>query len=914
MKTERSLILLVLSLFLALFFVRCGSEKGVISSSQNEEKLSFTKAGKIGRNDFPLNQSVNEQNSPSLAYDQANNRILAVWTEVKATGKDIKGRWIFIKKQTSGTQSYSFPVSIANVIAFDSNDIETVPQSLSGLTTSSITVTAPTNTTLLFFSNVFDIQTNVADKDKDQTPNPVVSFGSDYAGNQNFIVIWSDYKNDGGSISSPKLVGKVYNKNCAEVRKFYVAGTANSFYTYSATIYNLKNDVSSKGQFEPAVAFDNNNKRFVVAWVDKNTIENNYRLAPREDVLSSLTNSLTTESPIFNSLTNIVDDRMVVYRYFDVNGNPLKDPNDISNRRSIVLYSDIDVESSSISEDIKLSLNNIKSFKFETSPKVAFDNQGNLLVAFIGKQFVSSAFFNYSSDSFPNNYISRGPFSSSVTSSSSSSYDIFIRDIKPNKDMEGKLYISQLRNPDKAVASADVDSFDIINLSGTKFAIAWSQNDGGIYKVKINTIDMATFSLATPFDVTTDKKCSNPKLTLISNELFVVYERYDSDRAISSIYGRYLLPNLTADTDNFKISTGTGTKNLNPSITSDDSGIAIILFEDDRNNGTLNIFGTLYTRKQPLVKPILFLPYTSLDFGTVYIDSTNKKYLSINNYGNGNLNITGATIASPFQTISSVQTISPNSTGYIGVKFTPTQVGNFTTTLNLTTDDTIRSSVNVTVRGTAKAGVIIDISQFVDKADLKSDYYAKLTATTPGQLQTNYEWTVVKGALPDGISLDKNTGVLSGKATKTGTFEFEVKARETNSGLTSPSIPLKIVVYDDLAYAEKGSFNCFIATAAYGSYLDPHVAVLRNFRDRVLLGTLSFNLFGKSVVIENYPGKIFVKNYYKYSPPIAKFIAKSEFLRATVRILLTPLILLIKYLKVFLFFGAITAVYFLRKK
>jgi hypothetical protein len=74
--------------------------------------------------------------------------------------------------------------------------------------------------------------------------------------------------------------------------------------------------------------------------------------------------------------------------------------------------------------------------------------------------------------------------------------------------------------------------------------------------------------------------------------------------------------------------------------------------------------------------------------------------------------------------------------------------------------------------------------------------------------------------------------------------------------------------------------GCFIATAAYGSYLDPHVKILRNFRDEVLL---------KSRL-----GTAFVTFYYKHSPPIADYIAQHETLRTIFRLLLTPVILFVK--------------------
>lgn len=70
--------------------------------------------------------------------------------------------------------------------------------------------------------------------------------------------------------------------------------------------------------------------------------------------------------------------------------------------------------------------------------------------------------------------------------------------------------------------------------------------------------------------------------------------------------------------------------------------------------------------------------------------------------------------------------------------------------------------------------------------------------------------------------------------------------------------------------------GCFIATAAYGSSMEPHVKVLRKFRDRFLL--------------HNSIGKGFVHLYSTYSPPMADFITKHDSLRTIVRISLLPVV------------------------
>ena len=79
--------------------------------------------------------------------------------------------------------------------------------------------------------------------------------------------------------------------------------------------------------------------------------------------------------------------------------------------------------------------------------------------------------------------------------------------------------------------------------------------------------------------------------------------------------------------------------------------------------------------------------------------------------------------------------------------------------------------------------------------------------------------------------------------------------------------------FDDILLEEQ--YECFIATAAYGTPLAEEIDVLRQFRDEYLL--------------TNPAGELLVSLYYTSSPPLANLISKQEGLRAVIRMALEPI-------------------------
>jgi hypothetical protein len=118
---------------------------------------------------------------------------------------------------------------------------------------------------------------------------------------------------------------------------------------------------------------------------------------------------------------------------------------------------------------------------------------------------------------------------------------------------------------------------------------------------------------------------------------------------------------------------------------------------------------------------------------------------------------------------------------------------------------------------------------------------------------------------------------------ETKTYYFIVRAFDINGSESADSNEVCLIkgISADPPPAENtgggdSDPGCFIATAAYGSLMEPHVKILRDFRDRFLLG--------------NTVGNRLVSLYYTYSPPMAEFIKKHDNLRAMVRISLLPVV------------------------
>src|SRR3990170_1502633 len=216
-----------------------------------------------------------------------------------------------------------------------------------------------------------------------------------------------------------------------------------------------------------------------------------------------------------------------------------------------------------------------------------------------------------------------------------------------------------------------------------------------------------------------------------------------------------------------------------------------------------------------------------------------------------------------------------------------TDGGSFTPRVRVTDNggaSVISSGLTVSVQSsTNQPPVVSDFSASPSSSTAPLQVTFSTTASDPDGAITQYEWDFDGNGTYDAVT---STNPVSYTYSPSGTYTAMVRVTD-NQGATATASTTFSVSGDANTDSEiehitvAGGGGCFIATAAYGSYLDPQVMVLREFRDKYLL--------------TNIPGKAFVAFYYRISPPIADFISRHEYARVSTRLLLTSVIYGLNY-------------------
>ena len=206
-------------------------------------------------------------------------------------------------------------------------------------------------------------------------------------------------------------------------------------------------------------------------------------------------------------------------------------------------------------------------------------------------------------------------------------------------------------------------------------------------------------------------------------------------------------------------------------------------------------------------------------------------------------------------------------------------------------------SVSVTNAGPdAASNVFVDLSQNPDIAPGLRFTSAGCTGTrcTIASIPAGSS-VMLQGLSSDFTNSRSQTLVLNFTTSSSDTDYATTNNQATSSGV----VPVFDACDIDIDLPKGAGVACFIATAAYGSPLEPHVQALRDFRDQRLQ---QFAL-----------GRAFIGFYYRHSPPIANLVAAHDSLRLLVRAILTPVVLIVVHpveslATVMLVFAAMAAV------
>ena len=174
--------------------------------------------------------------------------------------------------------------------------------------------------------------------------------------------------------------------------------------------------------------------------------------------------------------------------------------------------------------------------------------------------------------------------------------------------------------------------------------------------------------------------------------------------------------------------------------------------------------------------------------------------------------------------------------------------------------------------------VVFSASPDSGTAPLATTLTARADDPDSGEGIAEYLWDFDNDGFTDAVT---TTGSFSRNYPSAGSYTAKVTVVDHRGKTAIATIPITVSAPSSGNSGGGGGGGCFIATAAYGSYLDPHVRTLRNFRDAVLMHSA--------------PGKAFVGFYYRWSPAAARFIAERPLLKGAVRLALTPVVFILEH-------------------
>jgi hypothetical protein len=135
-----------------------------------------------------------------------------------------------------------------------------------------------------------------------------------------------------------------------------------------------------------------------------------------------------------------------------------------------------------------------------------------------------------------------------------------------------------------------------------------------------------------------------------------------------------------------------------------------------------------------------------------------------------------------------IGTVGASSSGAASISYTGLPVGSNNVRAVYSGNGNYESSRSNTVIQTVVAKLIIKTLSLPNGTI--NGYYSQFLSVSGGV--PSFTWSIISGVLPTGLTLDPTTGVITGKPTVTGNFNFTVQVADTQGNTATKSLAIRI--------------------------------------------------------------------------------------------------------------------------